>query len=109
LRPHRNHDPCPTRRPSDLAEPVLAGIAARIRAEEVGHYKHFYQYFRHYSERESPSRWRVLGAIRRRVLEARNSDAEVALWHVYAHKHPGSDLSANRQAFKAVLRGLGKP
>src|SRR5690606_41133839 len=86
LRPHRNHDPCPTRRPSDLAEPVLAGIAARIRAEEVGHYKHFYQYYRRYSQTESPSRWRVLGAIRRRVLEARNSDAEVALWHVYADR-----------------------
>lgn len=89
-------------------EPVLSGIAARIRAEEVGHYKHFYQYFRHYSERESPSRWRVLGAIRRRVVEARNSDAEVALWHVYAHRHPGADRQADRQAFRTVLSGLGK-
>lgn len=90
------------------AEPVLAGIAARIRAEEVGHYKHFYQYYRQYSEAESPSRWRVLGAIRRRVLEARNSDAEVALWHVYAHRHPGADRQADKPAFQKVLKGLGR-
>lgn len=89
-------------------EPVLAGIAARIRAEEVGHYKHFYQYFKQYSQSESPSRWRVLNAIRRRVVEARNSDAEVALWHVYAHKHPGADRQADKQAFQAVLSGLGR-
>lgn len=89
-------------------EPVLTGIAARIRAEEVGHYKHFFQYYKHYCQHESPSRWRVLGAIRRRVVEARNSDAEVALWHVYAHRHPGADRTRDRQAFKKMMSGLGK-
>ncbi|HUH87253.1 MAG TPA: ferritin-like domain-containing protein [Pusillimonas sp.] len=90
------------------SEPVLSGIAARIRAEEVGHYKHFYQYFKLYHQSETPSRWRVLGAIRRRVVEARNSDADVALWHVYAHKHPGADRQADKQAFQAVVSGLGQ-
>lgn len=89
-------------------EPVLSGIAARIRAEEVGHYKYFYQYFRHYQKQESASRWRVLGAIRRRIVEARNSDAEVALWHVYAQKHPEADRQADKKAFQAVISGLGK-
>jgi len=90
------------------SEPVLSGIAARIRAEEVGHYKHFYQYFRQYNQHETPGRWRVLGAIRRRIVEARNSDAEVALWHVYAHKHPGADRREDKQAFQAMVSGLGK-
>ena len=91
-------------------EPVLAGIAARIRAEEVGHYKHFYQYFRQYNETEAPGRWRVLGAIKRRVLEARNSDAEIALWHVYAHQHPQArrDSPADKADFQALCSGLGK-
>lgn len=86
-------------------EPVLAGIAARISAEEVGHYKHFYRYFRQYREIERPGRMRVLGALRRRVMEARNSDAECALWHAYITRH---GAQANKADFKTLCRRLGK-
>ncbi|WP_237173089.1 ferritin-like domain-containing protein [Paracandidimonas lactea] len=64
-------------------EPVLAGIAARIRADEVGHYKYFYRFFRAYGERQPPGRLRILAALRRRMVEARNDDAEIALRHVH--------------------------
>ncbi|CAM5390560.1 Fatty acid desaturase OS=Eoetvoesiella caeni OX=645616 GN=DFR37_103162 PE=4 SV=1 [Eoetvoesiella caeni] len=86
-------------------EPVLAGIAARISAEEVGHYKHFYRYFRQYRETEQPGRMRVFGAIRRRVMEARNSDAECALWHAYATQH---GAQASKAGFKTLCNRLGK-
>lgn len=85
-------------------EPVLSGIAACIRTDEVGHYKYFYKFFREYSGREKLGRWPVLKAIKRRVLEARNSDADIALWHVYAHRSEQPD----RAQFKALCASLGK-
>jgi len=89
-------------------EPVLQGIAARIRADEVGHYKHFYQYFKLYSSKESPGRWAVFRAIKRRVLEARNSDAEIALWHVYAQQHGAAADRNDKADFRALCGRLGK-
>jgi len=86
-------------------EPVLAGVAARIRAEEVGHYKYFFRFFNKYSDLESLGRWRVLGAIKRRVLEARQSDADCALWHVYTATH---GEAANKEEFRLLCRRLGK-
>src|SRR5690606_17141516 len=86
-------------------EPVLAGIAERISAEEVGHYKHFYRYFRQYRDTERPGRMRVFGAVRRRVLEARNSDAECPLRHAYRSRH---GARASKADFKALCNRLGK-
>lgn len=86
-------------------EPILAGIAARISAEEVGHYKYFYRYFLKYRTIEALGRFRVLGAVKRRVLEARQSDAESALWHAYAMRH---GKQADRADFKVVCKRLGK-
>ncbi len=86
-------------------EPVLAGIAARIGAEEVGHYKHFFRYFREYSTSERIGRLRVLGALKRRVLEARQSDAECALWHAYS-THVGA--KANKADFKVLCKQIGR-
>ncbi|NLY65627.1 MAG: ferritin-like domain-containing protein [Alcaligenaceae bacterium] len=78
---------------SELAnEPVLARMAGLIRADEINHYKHFYQYFRLYREMDPTGRIKVFRAIGRRVLEARNSDAETALWHVYrVHRNITND------------------
>ncbi len=90
---------------ADLSpEPVLSGIAVCIRTDEVGHYKYFYKFFREYNERERVGRWRVLTAIKRRIMEARHSDADIALWHVYAHHKPNAD----RTEFKALCASLGK-
>ncbi|WP_334158371.1 ferritin-like domain-containing protein [Oryzomicrobium sp.] len=83
-------------------EPVLAGIAARIRAEEIGHYKHFYRYFRKFSARQPTGRLAVLGALRRRLVEARQDDAECALRHVFAVRDGSAD-PARLHALRARL------
>jgi rubrerythrin len=75
---------------SQSAEPVLQGIATRIRADEINHYKHFYRYFRTYRARENQGRLPVLRALVRRVAEVRDSDAECALRHVHAVRHPSA-------------------
>lgn len=73
----------------DLAdEPVLVGLAEHIRSDEVRHYKHFLQYFDRYQPRERNSRWRIFGALKRRLVEARHSDAEIGLWHAFTVVHP---------------------
>lgn len=74
----------------DLAvEPVLADLADRIRADEVRHYKHFFRYFRRLRDERGITRLQVVGALRRRLLELRASDAEIALRHAWAHRpHP---------------------
>jgi rubrerythrin len=64
-------------------DPVLAGIALRIRADEINHYKHFLQFFRKYNAVKPVGRRRILGVLWRRALEARNGDADCALRHVY--------------------------
>lgn len=84
-------------------EPVLAGIASRIRADEIGHYKHFYRYFRAYGQRQPPGRLRVLAALGRRLLEARRGDGECALWHVYRVRQPTPD----KAAFGRLSKRLG--
>ncbi len=88
------------------SEPILAGIAAHIRADEINHYKHFYQYFRKYLAIDPTGRLRILGALKRRLLEARNSDAETALWHVYS-VHQGK-MSADKTQFKVLCTQLSK-
>lgn len=87
-------------------EPVLSGIAARIRADEVSHYKHFFQYFRWYESKQTAGRWKVLKAIGRRIVEARNSDAEIGLWHVY-RVHTGNEFGRKGPQFKQLCSRLG--
>lgn len=83
-------------------EPVLIGIAHLIRADEINHYKHFYHYFRQYHDTHPASRLKIFGALRRRLLEARNSDAQTALWHVYRAYHPDMAISIDDAGFKAL-------
>lgn len=90
---------------SQATEPVLSGIAQRIRADEVSHYKHFFQYFKEYRKAQNPGRWKIFKALKRRIIEARSSDADCALWHVYA-VHRGE--SANRDEFKIICRRLAQ-
>lgn len=82
-------------------EPVLARMASLIRADEISHYKHFYQYFKLYRELDPTSRLKIFRAIGRRVMEARNSDAETALWHVYmVHRNAGNN--SDKTGFKKM-------
>ena len=87
------------------AEPILAGIAARIRSDEINHYKHFYGYFRMYDADQPPGRLRVLGALKRRILEVRNDDVECALWHAYAtNLGPAADKAEFRALRQRITR-----
>ncbi len=83
-------------------EPVLRAMAARIRADEVGHYKYFYRFFQSCDGGRYPGRIRVLNALRRRMVEARGDDAECALRHVYRVRHGVDDVAA-RSALSARL------
>jgi hypothetical protein len=87
-------------------EPVLQDLAARICNDEVNHYKHFYQYFRQYREREGIGRSRVLATLSRRTLEMRNEDADCAIRHVMQMREPGNagqpDLLRRRSALMSA-------
>ncbi|GAB2905802.1 ferritin-like domain-containing protein [Paralcaligenes sp. KSB-10] len=89
---------------TQASEPILSGIAAHIRADEINHYKHFYGYFGMYSASESPRRLQILGALKRRVLEARNDDADCALWHVFIASQ--TQKSTDKAAFRALRARL---
>ena len=67
-------------------EPVLTDMLGRIRADEVSHYKHFLAYFKQLHAAQPASRLRVARVVYKRLLELRESDADVALRHVWAHK-----------------------
>ena len=79
-------------------EPVLTDIAGRIHADEVHHYKYFFQYFRRYNEAERLGRYAVFRALLRRALEIRNEDEEIAMRHVLAARYPER---ADDEAFSA--------
>ena len=79
-------------------EPVLKQLTEHIKSDEVRHYSHFYKYFREYEAREHNGRWRVLGALVRRVREIRNEDGDIALRHVFAWRHP--EYNRDRQSYK---------
>ncbi|MDB5827838.1 MAG: hypothetical protein JWQ73_2058, partial [Variovorax sp.] len=63
-------------------EPLLQQLTARIAADEVSHYKHFYRFFKRYRKQESTGRARVFATIGRRTLELKSEDADCAIRHV---------------------------
>jgi hypothetical protein len=71
-------------------EPVLVDLLGRIRADEVGHYKHFLACFKTLKAQQPVSRWRVVKVLNARLKELRESDSDVALRHVWAHAHTES-------------------
>lgn len=86
------------------AEPVLADLAERIRMDEVQHYKHFYRGFKQLNAARHLSRTRILGALKRRLIELRTSDSDIALRHVWAFRHaPGE---ADTVPFEQVCQRL---
>lgn len=91
---------------SRAVEPVLAGIAARIRADEIGHYRHFYRYFRKYSRSEPPGRLHIMAALARRMLEARRGDGDCALRHAFIVRRP--EAGGNAAEFKILSRRLSR-
>ncbi len=79
-------------------EPVLKQLTEHIKSDEVRHYSHFYKYFKLYESREHNGRWRVLGALIRRLREIHNEDGDIALRHVFGHRHP--ERNADPRTFR---------
>ena len=88
-------------------EPVLRQVLARIRDDEVSHYRHFLQFFR--AARSGGGRLRVAWAIGRRVRESRNDDAWIAFRHAFEVRNPGrgcrrSDFDQWQSEWQAIAR-----
>jgi ferritin len=69
-------------------EPVLKQLTNHIKSDEVRHYKHFYQHYRAYREREGFGRYKVFRAILRRIKEIKSEDSDIALRHVFNQCYP---------------------
>jgi hypothetical protein len=81
-------------------EPVLKTLTGHLKSDEVRHYKHFYQAFRVYREREGFGRYQVFRAILRRVREIKSEDSGIALRHVFNIRYP--ELAGNQAEFKRI-------
>jgi hypothetical protein len=81
-------------------EPVLKTLTNHLKSDEVRHYKHFYQAFRVYREREGFGRYQVFRAILRRVREIKSEDSGIALRHVFNIRYP--ELVGNHAEFKRI-------
>ncbi|WP_049622219.1 ferritin-like domain-containing protein [Frateuria defendens] len=81
-------------------EPVLKQLTNHIKSDEVRHYKHFYQFFRQYREKEGFGRYKVFRALLRRVNEIKSEDGDIALRHVFDRCYP--HLKGNRAEFKRI-------
>jgi hypothetical protein len=84
-----------------VQEPVLKDLAARIYADEVRHYKHFYRYFRRYQQRERHGRWRVGRTLAKRMFASRDDDGYCAYRHVWraTRTSEGGSVEGDYQAF----------
>ncbi len=87
-------------------EPVLKQLAARIYADEVRHYKHFYRYFRRYQSRERHARWRVGRTMAARLFATRNDDGLCAYRNLWIATHPADPASAD-DAYRAFVNRMG--
>jgi hypothetical protein len=89
-----------------VQEPVLKDLAARIYADEVRHYKHFYRYFRRYQQREDHGRWRVGRTLAKRMFASRDDDGYCAYRHVWRATRKGEGGSVERD-YQAFLDRVG--
>ena len=81
-------------------EPVLKQLTNHIKSDEVRHYKHFYQHYRRYREREDFGRYKVFRAILRRVNEIKGEDSDIALRHVFNQCYP--QHAGNETEFRRI-------
>ena len=87
-------------------EPVLKQLAARISADEVRHYKHFYRYFLRYQASERPGRTAVLRTLWRRTAEIEAEDGYHAFRSVFLVRNPGTEFQ--RRDYAAYLDGIAQ-
>jgi hypothetical protein len=90
-------------------EPVLRRLTARIRRDEVRHYKHFYRYHVRYRALERPSRRAIAQTLWSRVGEVDAEDAFYAFKHVHLARHPDARFERrDYDGFRAGFRSLAK-
>ena len=66
---------------------VPADLLGRIRSDEVNHYRHFLRYFKGLQKLQGPvGRTNLARVLHACLREMRDSDSDVALRHVHAHK-----------------------
>ena len=87
-------------------EPVLKQLTARISADEVRHYKHFYRYFLRCQARERPSRAAVLRTLWSRAAEIEAEDAFHAFKSVFLVRNP--DIEFQRRDYAAYVAGIAQ-
>jgi len=85
-------------------EPVLKDLAARIYADEVRHYKHFYRHFRRYQSRERHSRWRIASTLLGRLRETRTGDG----YHAFRELARGDDAARFDADYRAFTRSFAE-
>jgi rubrerythrin len=90
-------------------EPVLKELAAKISADEVRHYKHFYRYFRRYRDIERPHRLAILRTLWNRCSEMDAEDVLYAVKYISTARNPAirwqrSEYEAVRDASLSVAR-----
>ncbi|MEX8192376.1 ferritin-like domain-containing protein [Comamonas guangdongensis] len=85
-------------------EPVLTGLLDNIRSDEVSHYKHFLKYFKQLQGQSPVGRMRIAGALYGRLKELRESDSDIALRHVWAHK--GRYFANSGRRFEDLARHI---
>jgi ferritin len=81
-------------------EPVLKQLTNHIKSDEVRHYKHFYQHYQLYREREGFGRYKVFRVILRRVNEIKSEDSDIALRHVFNQCYP--QHAGNETEFRRI-------
>ena len=95
---------------SYATEPVLKDVTARIYADEVRHYKHFYRYFRRYQGSERNARWRVGRTLAKRLLATRDEDGLIAYRHLWqaTHRDDAGACDDSYRAFRGELIRLAR-
>ena len=81
-------------------EPVLRELTNYIKSDEVRHYKHFYQHFRIYRERDGIGRMSTFRTLVKRLREIKNEDSDIALRHVFNVRYP--EQAQDDVAFRRV-------
>ena len=87
--------------------PVLQEIVSGIASDEIGHYKHFYRYFRKYQSVERRSRREILGALVRRSALIGAEDADIGLRYAFEERYGKGrqpDFGALRRRVNALVR-----
>jgi hypothetical protein len=82
-------------------EPVLKEICRNIAADELRHYKLFYDHLRRYLPRENIGRWQRLGVVIRRMRESEDDELAYAY---YAANEPAGAVYDRRRYSRAYAR-----